>query len=104
MPDFGKNDNANLTPDPVYLKTNMDNMMNVELRIVAELGKTPLKMSEILNLKTDSVINLNRPAGAPVEIIANKQPIGTGDVLVIGDNFYIRIVEIHNDLKPKRKK
>jgi flagellar motor switch protein FliN/FliY len=102
FPDFGK-DNDQIVPY-AFSKENYDNLMKVDLRVAAELGKVKCKMKEIMALKVGTVLDLNRSAGAPVEIVANKQSVGTGDIVVIGDNFYVRVIEIHNDLKPKRTK
>ncbi|MDR0918453.1 MAG: FliM/FliN family flagellar motor switch protein [Oscillospiraceae bacterium] len=82
----------------------MDNLMKVDLRVAAELGKVRQKMKDIMELKVGTVIDLNRSAGAPIEIIANKQPVGLGDIVVIGDNFYVRVTEIYNDLRQKKSK
>jgi flagellar motor switch protein FliN/FliY len=102
FPDFGK-DVGNEIPF-AYAKENMDNLMKVDLRVAAELGKVRQKMKDIMELKVGTVIDLNRSAGAPIEIIANKQPVGLGDIVVIGDNFYVRVTEIYNDLRQKKSK
>ncbi|GHU56254.1 hypothetical protein FACS1894132_13470 [Clostridia bacterium] len=102
FPDFGK-DVGNGIPY-AYAKENMDNLMRVDLRVSAELGKVKCKMKDIMGMKIDTVLDLSRSAGAPVEIVANKQPIGSGDIVVIGDNFYVRVIEIYNDLRQKKTK
>jgi len=85
FPDFGSD--YSFVPN-VYVAENMENLMKVDLRVSAELGKVRWKLKDIVALKKDDILQLEKAAGAPVELVANKQTVGYGDVLVIGDNFY----------------
>lgn len=73
---------------------NLDLIRSVPLEISVEIGKAVRKVKEILEFVPGTVIELDKQAGAPVNIIVNGQPIAKGDVVVIGDNFGVRIVEI----------
>lgn len=73
---------------------NLDLIRAVPLEISVEIGKATRKVKEILEFVPGTVIELDKQAGAPVNIIVNGQPIAKGDVVVIGDNFGVRIVEI----------
>ena len=59
-----------------------------------EIGKTKRKIKDIMEFGQGTVLELEKQAGAPVEIIVNGQPIARGDVVVIEDNFGVRITEI----------
>lgn len=85
----GKGDAGN----PV-LGGNMDLIMNVSLNVSVEIGKTRKKIKDILDYAQGTVIELEKQAGAPVDIIVNGQLIARGDVVVIDDNFGVRITEI----------
>lgn len=101
FPDFGSD--YSFVPH-VFVKENMDNLMRIDLRVSAELGKVKWKLKDIVGMKMGDLLQIEKSAGAPVELVANKQTIGYGDVVVIGDNFYIRITEIFNDLRQKKKR
>lgn len=90
FPDFsaGEKENRDSTVDYTDL------LMNVPLNVRVEIGKTKLRMSEVLSLAQGSIIRLEKQAGAPVDIIANEQTVARGDVIVIDDNFGVRITEI----------
>jgi len=96
FPNFSENTDNSVLSSPL-LKNNMDLLMNVLLDVSIELGKTKIKMKDILDFAQGTVINLEKQAGAPVEVIVNGQLIARGDVVVIDDNFGVRITEIVGD-------
>lgn len=73
---------------------NMGLMMNVPLSVTVEIGKTKRKIRDIMEFSQGTVIELEKQAGAPVDIVVNGQLIARGDVVVIDDNFGVRITEI----------
>lgn len=73
---------------------NMDLLMDVPLNVTVEIGKTRKKMREIMDFTQGTVIGLEKQAGAPVDIVVNGQLIARGDVVVIDDNFAVRVTEI----------
>lgn len=73
---------------------NMDLIMNVPLNVSIEIGATKRKIKDIMGFTQGTVIELEKQAGAPVDIIVNGQLIAHGDVVVIDDNFGVRITEI----------
>lgn len=73
---------------------NMDLVMNVPLNVSIEIGKTKRKIKDIMEFNQGTVIELEKQAGAPVDVVVNGQLIAHGDVVVIGDNFGVRITEI----------
>ncbi|MHC1695480.1 MAG: flagellar motor switch phosphatase FliY [Eubacteriales bacterium] len=75
-------------------QVNLSLVMGVELSVTVEIGRTKKQVKEILDLKQGSIIELDRQAGEPVDVIVNGQLLARGDVVVIDDNFGVRITEI----------
>ncbi|MBR4305638.1 MAG: flagellar motor switch protein FliN, partial [Ruminiclostridium sp.] len=75
-------------------KDNLKLLMNVPLQISVEIGSTTKKIKDILDFAQGTIIELERQAGAPVDVIVNGNLIARGDVVVIDDNFAVRITEI----------
>lgn len=73
---------------------NLDLIMQVPLQVTVEIGKTKKKIKDILEFSQGMVIELEKQAGAPVDVIVNGQLVARGDVVVIEDNFGVRITEI----------
>jgi flagellar motor switch protein FliN/FliY len=73
---------------------NLALVMDVSLGLTVELGKTTLPIKEILELTRGSVIELQRVAGEAVDLMANGKLIAKGEVVVIEDNFGLRITSI----------
>lgn len=90
LPQFGK---SNPSGEPV-LGGNADLLMNVPLDVAIEIGQTRRKIKDIMAFAQGTVIELEKQAGAPVDIVVNGQLIAHGDVVVIDDNFGVRITEI----------
>lgn len=73
---------------------NLKLLMNVPLNVTVEIGSAVKKVKEILDFSQGTIIELERQAGAPVDIIVNGNLVAKGDVVVIDDNFAVRITEI----------
>ena len=73
---------------------NMDLLMGVSLDVSVEIGQTKRKIKDIIDFGQGTVIELNKQAGAPVDIVVNGRLLARGDVVVIDDNFGVRITEI----------
>ncbi|MEM0950563.1 MAG: flagellar motor switch protein FliN [Cyanobacteria bacterium P01_H01_bin.74] len=73
---------------------NLALVMDVQLSLTVELGKTSLPIKDVLELTRGSVIELQRVAGEPVDLMANGKLIAKGEVVVIEDNFGLRITSI----------
>src|SRR5206468_8021453 len=74
--------------------TNLDALREVELDLRIELGRTQLLIEEVLKLREGSVVPLDKLAGDPVDILVNGRLVARGEVLVLNDNFCVRIAEI----------
>ena len=66
---------------------NIDLILDVPLEISVELGRTQKKIQDILELNSGSIIELDKMAGEPVDILVNGKIIAKGEVVVIDDNF-----------------
>ncbi|HEY8200585.1 MAG TPA: flagellar motor switch protein FliN [Actinomycetota bacterium] len=69
-------------------------LSDVPLDVTVELGRAVMKLKELLTLAEGSVIELNRTLGAPVDIIVNGKLVARGDVVVVGDDFGVRVTEV----------
>ena len=69
-------------------------LREVPLEVTAELGRTRLPVADILQLNVGSVVNLDRAAGSPVDLVVNGTLIAHGEVVVIDDEYGVRITEI----------
>jgi len=78
----------------VLQKFGMKSLQDVELDLRIELGRTELLIQEVLALKEGSVVPLDKLAGDPVDILVNGRLIARGEVLVLNDNFCVRVAEI----------
>ena len=74
--------------------SNLDLVMNVPVVVTVELGRTKRKIKEILEFGQGTIVELDKQAGTQVDVIVNGQLIARGDVVVVDDNFSIRITEI----------
>ncbi len=75
---------------------NINLLMNVPLTVTVEIGRATRKIKDITEFAHGTVIELEKQAGAPVDIMVNGQLMARGDVVVIDDNFGVRVTEILN--------
>lgn len=75
---------------------NLGLIMDVPLKVSVEIGRTKRRLKDVLNFGNGMVVELDKQADAPVDIIVNGQLIARGEVVVIDDNFGVRISEIVN--------
>jgi flagellar motor switch protein FliN/FliY len=68
--------------------------MHVPLQLTVELGACRLSVAEILKLGTGSIVELDRAADAPVELLVNDCPIARGEIVAVQENFGLRITEL----------
>lgn len=77
----------------------IDMLGDVDLDVTIELGRTEMLVEDVLRLASGSVVELNKLAGDPVDVYVNSRLVARGEVLVLNDNFCIRISEILADVK-----
>jgi flagellar motor switch protein FliN/FliY len=67
---------------------------NIELLMDIELGRTKMSISDILSLGPGSVVELNKLAGEPVDLLVNQKVVARGEVVVVDENFGLRITQL----------
>ena len=72
----------------------IDRLYDVELEVKIELGRTQYPVQDILRLREGSVVQLDKDAGAPVDIFINDRLVAEGEVLVLNDFFCVRVTNI----------
>ena len=72
---------------------------DVDLNVMIELGRTEMLVEDVLRLGEGSVVELDKLAGDPVDVYVNQRLIARGEVLVLNDNFCIRVSEIVESLE-----
>ncbi|MEX2229391.1 MAG: flagellar motor switch protein FliN, partial [Dehalococcoidia bacterium] len=82
------------TPVTARVPRSLELLMDVEMRVSVELGRSSLSVEEILSLGPGSVVELNKLAGEPVDILVNDHLIARGEVVVVDENFGVRLTEI----------
>jgi flagellar motor switch protein FliN/FliY len=75
-------------------KVSMDLLRDVTLDLKIELGRTRMHLDEILQLRKGSVVTLDKLAGDPVDVYVNGRLVARGEVLVLNDNFCVRVAEL----------
>ncbi|TWU15245.1 flagellar motor switch protein FliN [Allorhodopirellula heiligendammensis] len=84
-----------LSPSDVdQVENPMEMLDEVELDLRVELGRTLMRLEEVLRLRRGSVVMLSKLAGDPVDIFANERLIARGEVLVMNDQFCVRVTEL----------
>ncbi|KOO50124.1 flagellar motor switch phosphatase FliY [Viridibacillus arvi] len=73
---------------------NLNMLLDIPLQVTVELGRTKRSVKEILELASGSIIELDKLAGEPVDILVNSRLIAKGEVVVIDENFGVRITDI----------
>lgn len=66
----------------------------IEVKLTVEVGRTELTIRDLLRLSEGSVVELDRLAGDPLDILVNGTAIAKGEVVVVGERFGIRVAEI----------
>lgn len=79
-----------------YGAENIDLIMDVPLEVTVELGRTSKSIKEILDFAPGTIIELNRIAGEPIDVLVNGKYIAKGEVVIIEESYGIRITEIVN--------
>lgn len=79
--------------------SNIEILLDIPLEISAELGRTRMIINDLLQLGQGSVIELNKLAGEPLEILVNQKLIARGEVVVVNEKFGIRLTDIISPLE-----
>ncbi|MGC8462237.1 MAG: flagellar motor switch protein FliN [Acidimicrobiales bacterium] len=82
----------------------LDLLHGVEMTVTVELGRTKMLLRELLALQVGSVIELDRPAGSPVDVLINDTLLARGEVVVVDDEFGVRILDIVSSDEPTSRR
>ncbi len=85
-------------PIGVYQPENINLIMDVPLEVTVELGRTSKSISDILDFGPGKIIELNKIAGEPIDVLVNGKYVAKGEVVVIEESFGVRITEIVNNV------
>jgi len=75
---------------------NLDLLMDVDMKLTVELGRSRLKFRDVLNLTAGSVVELAKLTSEPVDIMVNGALLASGEVVVVDDHFAVRITKLLN--------
>jgi flagellar motor switch protein FliN/FliY len=81
-------------PAPAPAEAGMDFLADVDVQVRVELGNSKLNVKDVLKLGPGSVVGLDSLVGDPVNVFVNDRLVARGEVLVVHDNFAIRITEV----------
>ncbi|SEB46966.1 flagellar motor switch phosphatase FliY [Paenibacillus sp. GP183] len=107
-PGYGEMPNRNVNVQPVQFgnlqsgpaahtdETNLGLLLDIPLKVTVELGRTQKVIKDILELSQGSIVELDKLAGEPVDILVNNKLIAKGEVVVIDENFGVRVTDIVN--------
>lgn len=84
--------------NPVTQQENIDLIMDVPLEVTVELGRTKKSIKEILEFSPGTIVELDKIAGEPIDVLVNGKMVAKGEVVVIEESFGVRITDI---IKPK---
>jgi flagellar motor switch protein FliN/FliY len=73
---------------------NLDLLMNVSLGVTVELGRCTMRVGDVLKLGKGSVVELDRAAGEPVDVLINRRLVARGEVVAVDDRFGVRLTEL----------
>lgn len=103
---YGAASNRNVNVQPVQFanlqngafanvdENNLNLLMDIPLKVTVELGRTQKQIKDILELSQGSIVELDKLAGEPVDILVNNKLIAKGEVVVIDENFGVRVIDI----------
>ncbi len=82
------------TPGNIEPLDNLALLLDVPMRVTVELGRTRMTIKDILNLGEGSIVELEKLAGEPVDVLVNDKLIALGEVVVIDENFSVRVTKV----------
>ncbi len=80
--------------------TDLRRLYDVPVELAVEIGRTRMTIGQTLDLRPGAVVSLNRLAGEPVDLLINGKPIARGEVVVIDEEFGLRVTEVIGSAAP----
>ncbi len=84
------------TPEQQEAEEGFELLLDIPLRVTVELGRTRMLIQELLELGQGSIVDLERLAGEPVDVLVNGRPIAMGEIVVFNDRYAVRVVSINS--------
>ena len=95
-----------MTDNPTAPQTTSDRrlelLLDVPMQVTVELGRTQLRIRDVLELVPGSIVELDKLAGGPVDVLVNGKQIARGEVVVIDEEFGVRITDVASQAKRLR--
>ena len=82
------------------MQDDLQRLHDVPVELAVEIGRTRMTIGETLTLGPGSIVSLNRLAGEPVDLLVNGRPIARGEVVVVDEEFGLRVTEIVSTALP----
>lgn len=99
---LGENFTDSITASKENLNNDLDMVRDIHVTLSIELGSKTIKLKELLELSKNSVIELNKTAGKPLDIKANNTLVARGEVVSVNGRYGIRLTELVNALERTR--
>jgi flagellar motor switch protein FliN/FliY len=93
-------DDPTATPSHLGGSPDLRRLSDVPVEVTVEMGRTQMTVGETLELRHGSIVTLNRMAGEPVDLLVNGTPIARGEVVVIDEQFGLRITDVVGQTAP----
>jgi flagellar motor switch protein FliN/FliY len=98
QPDVSPIELAQLEPEGgVGAAGNLELLRDIELSVTVEVGRARLRVRELLALHEGSIVELDRPVGSPVDLLANGRTIARGEIVLVDDQLGIRVTSFGSD-------
>jgi len=78
--------------EPSFTTQQMDILNNVTMNITVQIGKAKIKISDLLNLKKGSIVELHQEANEPLQIYANEKPIAKGMIITANGKYCVKVI------------
>ena len=93
-------DDPSASPSHLGGSPDLRRLSDVPVEVTVEMGRTQMTVGETLELRHGSIVTLNRMAGEPVDLLVNGTPIARGEVVVIDEQFGLRITDVVGQTAP----
>ena len=93
-------DDPRASPSHLGGSPDLRRLSDVPVEVTVEMGRTQMTVGETLELRHGSIVTLNRMAGEPVDLLVNGTPIARGEVVVIDEQFGLRITDVVGQTAP----
>ena len=101
--EFEEDSSANKAPLSVEERKKLDSILDIPVTITMEVGHAKISIRNLLQLNQGSVIELERLAGEPLDVLVNGTLIAHGEVVVVNDNFGIRLTDVISQVERIKK-